>query len=84
MENKLASADKVAEWELELPAERHVRPHERFEVKYSLRKNGIEQYDVKPTISVDDAELSLDGETIVAGASGGGTITVSYNDLVAT
>lgn len=84
LKNKLASADKVAEWELELPAVRQVRPHERFEVKYSLRKNGIEQYDVKPTISVNDAELSLDGDVVVAGASGGGMITVSYNDLVAT
>lgn len=82
LENKIANADQIAEWSIELAAEQTVEPNSVFSIFYTVSKNGISQ-EVVPQISVSDGLTLLDDGRIQAGESNG-VITVSYNGITKT
>ena len=80
LEDKLANADKEAVWSISMADSRIVKPNETITLDYTLFKNGVVKQ-VEPQISVDGNLTYLGNNQVLVGASGGGTITVSYGGV---
>lgn len=79
----IANKDTLPKWKIDLPSHRYVEARDRFTVNYFITKNGKEA-DVMPKITVSGNLSITDGNVIIAGRSGTGVITVSYEGASAT
>lgn len=79
----IANRDTLPKWKIDLPSHRYVEARDRFTVTYFITKNGKEA-NVTPKITVSGNLSITDGNVIIAGRSGSGVITVSYEGISAT
>ena len=75
LEDKLANADKLAQWEVSMADTRTVVLGEEFDLVFNILKNGIVQ-EVVPEIILDGELMLLENNQIKA--LGAGTVTVNY------
>jgi hypothetical protein len=79
----IANKDTLPKWRIDLPTHRYVRPGDKFTATYFITKNGKE-VNVTPKITVNGSLSITDDNIIIAGNSGNGVITISYEGAKAT
>ena len=79
LEDKLANADMLAKWSLDMLDSRTVAAGDIFELNYAILKDGVAQ-DVKPEIIIEGDLVLLDDNKVQVGTSGG-SIVVRYKDV---
>lgn len=77
VENGIANADRISEWEIILPQDRIAEPGSIIEIDYTITKNGVE-FAAEADILVEGSLTLLENKKIQVGEGGTGTITVSY------
>ncbi len=80
LEDKLANADMLATWTIDMPEQRTIAANSIFELNYAILKDGVVQT-VKPEIIVEGNLTLLENNWIQVGPSGAGSITVKYRNL---
>lgn len=80
LEDKLANADMLATWTIDMLEQRTVAANSMFELNYAILKDGVVQA-VKPEIIVEGNLTLLENNWIQVGPSGAGSITVKYRDI---
>ena len=80
LEDKLANADKLATWEIQMLKERDVEANSIIDLNYTILKNGVIQ-NVEPEISVEGNLTLLSNGKIQVGSTDGGSITVTYKGV---
>lgn len=80
LEDKLANADKLANWEIQMLKNQVVEANSIIDLNYTILKNGVAQ-DVKPTIKVEGNLTLLENGQIQAAATGSGTIIIDYQGV---
>lgn len=80
LEDKLANADMLATWTIDMPEQRTVAANSVFELNYAILKDGVAQT-VKPEIIVEGNLTLLENNWIQVGPSGAGSITINYRDI---
>ena len=80
LEDKLANADMLATWTIDMPEQRTVVANSAFELNYAILKDGVVQT-VKPEIVVEGNLTLLENNWIQVGPSGAGSITVNYRNI---
>lgn len=83
LEDKLANADQLATWEIQMLKNQVVEANSIVDLKYTILKNGVAQ-DVEPTIEVSESFTLLNPRQVQVGNSGSGTITVNYKGITQT
>ena len=83
LEDKLANADRLATWEIQMLKNRVVEANSIVDLNYTILKNGVAQ-DVEPTIEVSENLTLLSPYQVQVGDSGSGTITINYKGIVKT
>ena len=83
LEDKLANADRLATWEIQMLKNRVVEANSIVDLNYTILKNGVAQ-DVEPTIEVSENLTLLNPHQVQVGNSGSGTITINYKGVVKT
>lgn len=80
LEDKLANADMLATWTIDMLEQRTVAANSMFELNYAILKDGVVQT-VKPEIIVEGNLTLLENNWIQVGPSGAGSITVKYRNI---
>ena len=80
LEDKLANADKLANWEIQMLKNQVVEANSIIDLNYTILKNGVAQ-SVRPEISVDGNLTLLDSGQIQVGATGSGSVTITYKGI---
>ena len=83
LEDKLANADRLATWEIQMLKNRVVEANSIVDLNYTILKNGVAQ-DVEPIIEVSENLTLLNPHQVQVGNSGSGTITINYKGVVKT
>ena len=83
LEDKLANADQLATWEIQMLKNRVVEANSIVDLNYTILKNGVAQ-DVEPTIEVSENFTLLNTHQVQVSNSGSGTITVNYKGITKT
>lgn len=83
LEDKLANADKLATWTIDMLEQRTVAANSMFELNYAILKDGVVQT-VKPEIIVEGNLTLLENNWIQVGPSGAGSITIKYRNIEKT
>lgn len=83
LEDKLANADRLATWEIQMLKNRVVEANSIVDLNYTILKNGVAQ-DVEPIIEVSENLTLLNSHQVQVGNSGSGTITINYKGVVKT
>ena len=79
IEDKLANADMLADWQIEMAESRVVAADSIIDISYAITKNGVIQ-NVKPEIILTDG-LKLMNDGCVQVGTEGGTITIDYKGV---
>ena len=80
LEDKLANADQLATWTIDMLDSRIVEANSVFDLNYAILKNGVAQ-NVQPEIIIEGNLILLENNQIQVGAAGAGSITVKYKDV---
>lgn len=80
LEDKLANADMLATWTIDMLEQRTVAANSMFELNYAILKDGVVQA-VKPEIIVEGNLTLLENNWIQVGPSGAGSITIKYRNI---
>ena len=80
LEDKLANADMLATWTIDMLEQRTVAANSVFELNYAILKDGVAQT-VKPEIIVEGNLTLLENNWIQVGPSGAGSITIRYRNI---
>lgn len=80
LEDKIANADQLATWEIQMLKNQVVEANSVVNLNYTILKNGVAQ-DVEPTIEVSENFTLLNPHQVQVGSSGSGTITVNYKGI---
>lgn len=83
LEDKLANADMLATWTIDMLEQRTVAANSMFELNYAILKDGVVQT-VKPEIIVEGNLTLLENNWIQVGPSGAGSITIKYRNIEKT
>ena len=83
LEDKLANADQLATWEIQMLKNQVVEANSVVNLNYTILKNGVAQ-DVEPTIEVSENFTLLNPRQVQVSSSGSGTITVNYKGITQT
>ena len=83
LEDKLANADRLATWEIQMLKNQVVEANSVVDLNYTILKNGVAQ-DVEPTIEVSENFTLLNPHQVQVGNSGSGTITINYKGIAKT
>ena len=83
LEDKLANADRLATWEIQMLKNRVVEANSIVDLNYTILKNGVAQ-DVEPIIEVSENLILLNPHQVQVGNSDSGTITINYKGIVKT
>ena len=83
LEDKLANADQLANWTIDMLDSRIVEANSVFDLNYAILKNGVAQ-SVQPEIIIEGSLTLLENNRIQAGASGAGSITIKYRGVEKT
>ena len=83
LEDKLANADQLANWTIDMLDSRIVEANSVFDLNYAILKNGVAQ-SVQPEIVIEGSLTLLENNRIQAGASGAGSITIKYRGVEKT
>lgn len=83
LEDKIANIDKLATWEIEMLGNRVVAANSVFELNYAILKDGVAQ-NVEPEIIISGNLTRLEDGRIQVGATGAGSITISYKGISKT
>lgn len=81
LEEKLANADKKANWTIDMPKSRTVAPNSIIEAEYSILKDGIVQ-NLDAIIECEGNLTLLEDGRIQVGARGAGTIIVKTDVIM--
>ena len=81
LEDKLANADKLANWEIQMLKNQVVEANSIIDLNYTILKNGVAQ-DVKPNITVEGNLTLLENNKVQVGSTGGGSISIEYNGII--
>ena len=80
LEDKLANADMLATWTIDMLEQRTVAANSMFELNYAILKDGVVQT-VEPEIIVEGNLTLLENNWIQVGPSGAGSITIRYRNI---
>lgn len=83
LEDKLANADQLANWTIDMLDSRIVEANSIFDLNYAILKNGVAQ-SVQPEIIIEGSLTLLENNQIQAGATGAGSITIKYRGVEKT
>lgn len=83
LEEKLANADQLATWTIDMLDSRIVEANSVFDLNYAILKNGVAQ-NVQPEIIIEGSLTLLENNQIQVGATGAGSITVKYKGVEKT
>lgn len=83
LEDKLANADMLATWTIDMLEQRTVAADSMFELNYAILKDGVVQT-VKPEIIIEGNLTLLENNWIQVGPSGAGSITIKYRNIEKT
>ena len=83
LEDKLANADKLATWKIDMLDNRIVAANSIFDLNYAVLKDGVAQ-SVEPEIILSGNLTRLENGQIKVGASGAGYITINYKGVTKT
>lgn len=83
LEDKLANADQLANWTIDMLDSRIVEANSIFDLNYAILKNGVAQ-SVQPEIIIEGSLTLLENNQIQAGAAGAGSITIKYRGVEKT
>ena len=83
LEDKLANADQLATWKIQMLKNQVVEANSVVDLNYTILKNGVAQ-DVEPIIEVSENLTLLNPRQVQVGHSGSGTITINYKGIVQT
>lgn len=80
LDEKLANADKIANWKIQMLDSRIVESDSIIDLNYTILKDGVAQ-DVEPTIEVSGNLVLLNSNQVQVGHSGSGVITINYKGV---
>lgn len=80
LEDKLANADKLANWEIQMLKNQVATANSIIDLNYTILKNGVAQ-NVQPEIAVSDNLVLLNNKQIQVGETGSGTVTITYKGI---
>ena len=81
LEQKLANADNLATWTIQMLKNQVVEANSIVDLNYSILKNGVVQ-DVKPEISVEGNLTLLNDTQVQVGPTGSGTVIINYKGII--
>ena len=81
LEQKLANADNLATWTIQMLKNQVVEANSIVDLNYSILKNGVVQ-DVKPEINVEGNLTLLNDTQVQVGSTGSGTVIINYKGIV--
>lgn len=83
LENKLANADQLATWTIDMLDSRIAEANSIFDLNYAILKNGVAQ-NVQPEIIIEGSLTLLENNQIQVGTAGAGSITIKYRGIEKT